>query len=55
MTRVEPHRVVWNTPPISAQSADSGLQVSSGCIRMVNAHVEELYNLVKVGTPVIVR
>jgi lipoprotein-anchoring transpeptidase ErfK/SrfK len=32
-----------------------GRAVSSGCIRMVNAHVEELYRLVPVGTRVVVR
>ena len=31
-----------------------GQRVSSGCIRMVNADVEDLYNRVKVGTKVIV-
>lgn len=31
-----------------------GRAVSSGCIRMVNDHVKELYNLVPVGTPVVV-
>jgi lipoprotein-anchoring transpeptidase ErfK/SrfK len=31
-----------------------GQNVSSGCIRMLNAHVEELYRLVDVGTKVIV-
>jgi lipoprotein-anchoring transpeptidase ErfK/SrfK len=28
--------------------------VSHGCIRMYNGHIQELYRLVKVGTPVIV-
>jgi len=28
--------------------------VSSGCIRMLNEHVAELYERVKVGTPVLV-
>ena len=32
-----------------------GRAVSSGCIRMVNDHVTELYNLVNVGSTVIVR
>jgi lipoprotein-anchoring transpeptidase ErfK/SrfK len=32
-----------------------GHAVSSGCIRMVNDHVTELYNLVNVGSTVIVR
>ncbi|WP_181257097.1 L,D-transpeptidase [Pseudaminobacter soli (ex Li et al. 2025)] len=31
-----------------------GRAVSNGCIRMLNAHVEDLYNRVKVGTPVVV-
>jgi lipoprotein-anchoring transpeptidase ErfK/SrfK len=31
-----------------------GQNVSSGCIRMLNAHVEELYRMVDVGTKVIV-
>jgi lipoprotein-anchoring transpeptidase ErfK/SrfK len=31
-----------------------GQNVSSGCIRMLNAHVEELYRIVDVGTKVIV-
>jgi lipoprotein-anchoring transpeptidase ErfK/SrfK len=31
-----------------------GRAVSSGCIRMANDHVRELYNLVDVGTPVVV-
>ena len=31
-----------------------GRAVSSGCIRMVNEHVMELYNLVGRGTPVVV-
>jgi lipoprotein-anchoring transpeptidase ErfK/SrfK len=31
-----------------------GRAVSSGCIRMVNDHVTELYNLVGVGAPVVV-
>ncbi len=31
-----------------------GQASSSGCIRMMNADVEELYNLTKIGTPVIV-
>ena len=31
-----------------------GQRVSSGCIRMVNADVEDLYSRVKVGTKVIV-
>lgn len=32
-----------------------GQAMSSGCIRMVNAHVEELYERVRVGSRVIVR
>jgi lipoprotein-anchoring transpeptidase ErfK/SrfK len=28
--------------------------VSHGCIRMYNSHVQELYRLVNVGTPVVV-
>lgn len=32
-----------------------GNMVSHGCIRMNNSHVEELYTLVKVGTPVYIR
>jgi lipoprotein-anchoring transpeptidase ErfK/SrfK len=31
-----------------------GRAVSSGCIRLVNEHVTELYNLVNVGAPVVV-
>jgi lipoprotein-anchoring transpeptidase ErfK/SrfK len=26
--------------------------VSNGCVRMLNAHVQKLYELVEVGTPV---
>ena len=32
-----------------------GQLVSNGCIRMYNAHVEELYNLVRLGTPILIR
>ena len=32
-----------------------GLNVSSGCIRMLNEHVTELYRMAKVGTKVIVQ
>jgi lipoprotein-anchoring transpeptidase ErfK/SrfK len=32
-----------------------GDQVSSGCIRMLNEDIYELYNQVAVGTPVLVR
>lgn len=32
-----------------------GKMVSNGCIRMHNAHVEELFHLVNVGTPVFIR
>jgi len=32
-----------------------GTMVSHGCIRMNNHHVEELFTLVKVGTPVHIR
>jgi hypothetical protein len=32
-----------------------GKMVSHGCIRMHNSHAEELYVLVKVGTPVYIR
>lgn len=31
-----------------------GHAVSNGCIRMVNEHVEDLYNRVDIGTPVVV-
>lgn len=31
-----------------------GHAVSNGCIRMLNEHVEDLYNRVKIGTPVVV-
>lgn len=31
-----------------------GKSVSSGCIRMLNEHIAELYDLVSIGTPVIV-
>ncbi|MFM9152257.1 MAG: L,D-transpeptidase, partial [Methylocystis sp.] len=31
-----------------------GEAVSSGCIRMLNADVTDLYNRIKVGAPVIV-
>lgn len=31
-----------------------GRAVSNGCIRMVNEHVEDLYNRVDIGTPVVV-
>lgn len=31
-----------------------GQAVSNGCIRMVNEHVEDLYNRVNIGTPVVV-
>jgi lipoprotein-anchoring transpeptidase ErfK/SrfK len=31
-----------------------GQSVSAGCIRMINAHVEDLYERVPVGTRVIV-
>lgn len=31
-----------------------GHAVSNGCIRMVNEHVEDLYNRVHIGTPVVV-
>ena len=31
-----------------------GLNVSSGCIRMLNENVTELYDLVEVGTKVVV-
>lgn len=32
-----------------------GQMVSNGCIRMHNAHVEDIYNLVRIGTPVLIR
>mgnify|MGYP000851317039 CR=1 FL=1 len=32
-----------------------GQLVSNGCIRMHNAHVEELFHLVSIGTPVFIR
>jgi len=32
-----------------------GNMVSHGCIRMHNSNVEELFTLVKVGTPVYIR
>jgi lipoprotein-anchoring transpeptidase ErfK/SrfK len=32
-----------------------GQLVSNGCIRMHNAHVEELFTLVRLGTPVLIR
>jgi len=32
-----------------------GRMVSNGCVRMHNAHVEELFTLVKVGTPIYIR
>jgi len=32
-----------------------GQMVSNGCIRMHNAHVEEVFTLVRVGTPVYIR
>jgi lipoprotein-anchoring transpeptidase ErfK/SrfK len=32
-----------------------GTQASLGCIRLHNHHIEELYNKVGVGTPVIIR
>lgn len=32
-----------------------GQMVSNGCVRMHNAHVEELFSLVQVGTPVYIR
>ncbi|PWJ80498.1 lipoprotein-anchoring transpeptidase ErfK/SrfK [Pseudaminobacter salicylatoxidans] len=31
-----------------------GRAVSNGCIRMLNAHVEDLYDRVEIGTPVLV-
>lgn len=37
------------------QAHTIGHAVSSGCIRMLNAEVIDLYNRVKVGTPVIVQ
>lgn len=36
------------------QPSSIGKSVSSGCIRMLNEHVAELYDRVSVGTPVIV-
>ncbi|WP_231881855.1 L,D-transpeptidase [Anaerosporomusa subterranea] len=32
-----------------------GQLVSNGCIRMHNAHVEELFGFVRLGTPVLIR
>ena len=32
-----------------------GQMVSNGCIRMHNAHAEELFTLIKVGTPMYIR
>lgn len=32
-----------------------GRMVSNGCVRLHNAHVEELFSLVQIGTPVIIR
>lgn len=32
-----------------------GQLVSNGCIRMNNAHAEELFTLVRLGTPVLIR
>lgn len=32
-----------------------GQLVSNGCVRMHNAHVEELYNFVRLGTPILIR
>ncbi|MFN4143832.1 L,D-transpeptidase, partial [Aestuariivirga sp.] len=36
------------------QPESIGKSVSSGCIRMLNEHIAELYERVKVGTPVVV-
>jgi lipoprotein-anchoring transpeptidase ErfK/SrfK len=36
------------------QPESIGRSVSSGCIRMLNEHVAELYNQVEIGTPVMV-
>ena len=30
-----------------------GTAVSNGCVRLMNEHIEELYNLVPVGAPVV--
>jgi lipoprotein-anchoring transpeptidase ErfK/SrfK len=38
----------------TTERASIGRAVSSGCIRMLNEHVTELYNLVQIGTQVIV-
>lgn len=32
-----------------------GRMVSNGCVRLHNAHVEELFSLVQIGTPVLIR
>ena len=32
-----------------------GKQESAGCIRLVNADIEELYTLLPVGTPVVIQ
>jgi len=34
---------------------NTGNMVSHGCIRMHNSNVEELFTMVKVGTPVYIR
>lgn len=38
----------------TAQPHTIGMAVSSGCIRLINSEVIDLYNRVKVGTPVVV-
>ena len=38
----------------TTQPSSIGRSVSNGCIRMINEHVEDLYNRVPVGTPVTV-
>lgn len=43
------YRIHGTTEPWSI-----GQSVSNGCIRMLNAHVEDLYERVPVGTPVVV-
>ena len=47
---------VWDSPSYGIHGTNNpdsiGTAASSGCIRMRNSDVEELYSLVQVGTPV---
>jgi len=46
---------IHGTPPAWAWAVNTRAAVSHGCVRMLNPHVQALFDQVEVGTPVVVK